>query len=215
MDGTVFFPVGLGLTLAALVLAYVGIKGKSTFPASGRSFAAVIAPFVALVIATAAYGVANAREEQEHREEELAAERKAADTEVPLSPGGAPSGEQPEGQGAGQPRAAPTDEPAGDLALEEPVETFELISPADGGLSFEPNGLQAQAGLITLTYENPSPVIHNVAIENAEGETITQSENVTDGEVEVSEELAPGEYVYYCSIEGHREGGMEGTLTVE
>lgn len=213
MDGTVFFPVGIALTLAALVLAYVGIRGKSTFPASGRSFAAVIAPFVALVIVTAAYGVANAREEQEHREAELAEEQ--AEAEVPLTPGGAPSGEQPEETGAGEPRAAPPGGPAERPAGARPAEALDITSPEDGGLSFEPDGLQAEAGTITLAYENPSPVIHNVAIEDAEGETIAQSENVTDGEVEVSEELAPGEYVFYCSIAGHREGGMEGTLTVE
>lgn len=209
MDGTVFYPVGIALTLAALVVSYVGIKGKSSFPPSGRAFAAVIAPFAVLVIATAAYGVANAREEQEHREEELSEEHAGAEDEVPLTPGGAPSGEQPE-QTPGPPGGEEQEAPAAGSA-----ETLDIASPADGGLSFEPDGLQAQAGTITLAYENPSPVIHNVAIEGAEGETIAQSENITDGSVELSEELAPGEYVFYCSIAGHREGGMEGTLTVE
>lgn len=34
-------------------------------------------------------------------------------------------------------------------------------------------------------------------------------------EVTVPDDVAPGDtFVYYCSIAGHREGGMEGTLTI-
>jgi uncharacterized cupredoxin-like copper-binding protein len=27
--------------------------------------------------------------------------------------------------------------------------------------------------------------------------------------------LKPGEYEYYCPVDGHKAGGMEGTLTVQ
>jgi plastocyanin len=207
LDGTVFWYVGIALTLAALVVSYVGIRGKSSFPGSTRAFAAVTVPFAILVVATAAYAVANAREEQEHREDELAHEEAEAAGEQPPAPGGSPSGEPAE-----ETAAAPG---GGEEPPAAPSERLDLTSPADGGLSFDPDGLQAAAGLITLAYENPSPVPHNVNLEDEGGQTLAESEDVTEGSVEVDAELAPGEYLFYCSIAGHREGGMEGTLTVE
>lgn len=54
---------------------------------------------------------------------------------------------------------------------------------------------------------------HNVTFEGVNGE-----EPIVEGsgpEVNVGTvDLDPGEYTYYCSIAGHRQGGMEGTLTV-
>lgn len=219
LDGTVFWYVGGALVAAAVVVSYVGIKGKGSFPKSNRVFAAVVVPFALLVVVTAAYAVANAREEKDHREAEIAHEEAAAEEaagEQAPAPGGSPSGEPAEDtpappggtEEAGQ-QSAPPDEG------ETGGETLDLTSPEDGSLVFEPDGLEASAGLITLVYANPSPVPHNVNVEDEQGETLEESEDVTDGEVRIQAELAPGEYTFYCSIAGHREGGMEGTLTVD
>jgi plastocyanin len=211
LDGSIFWYVGIALVIAALVVSYVGIRGKGSFPPSNRVFAAVAIPFAALVVATGAYAWANAEEEQEHRDEELAHEEELAaeeEGEQPPAPGGAPSGE---------PAEAPPSAPGGGQQPPPPGggERLAVASPEDGSLAFDPDGLSARAGLITLAYDNPSPVVHNINIEDAEGQTLEESEDVTGGSVEIQAELVPGEYVFYCSIAGHREGGMEGTLTVE
>ena len=55
---------------------------------------------------------------------------------------------------------------------------------------------------------------HNIAVE---GGGVDEEGEVVNGRrhVEVEVDLKPGEYTFYCSVPGHREGGMEGKLTVK
>jgi plastocyanin len=91
-----------------------------------------------------------------------------------------------------------------------------LEIPADesGQLFFTFADATAPAGQLTIRSRNPSSVPHNIALEggglNEEG-PVVQGGDVSEIEVDVD----AGEYTFYCSVEGHREGGMEGTLTVE
>lgn len=199
--GDVFYIVGIGLTLMALGLSFAGLRTEK-FPPSRAASVAILGVMGSLVIATCAFAVILAREEQQHREEEQAREAKEAAAEEPAA-----AAEEP------GPVPAPADE---DVEKEPaPADAVAVSSPEDGSLLFEPDALDAAAGPVEIAYTNPSAVPHNVAIE-ADGETLAESATVTDGDsASANAELEPGEYVFYCAIPGHRESGMEGTLRIK
>jgi plastocyanin len=96
-----------------------------------------------------------------------------------------------------------------------PVEAIDVSSPADGGLVYQPNGLEAKPGNVAITYDNPSQVPHSIAVATANGNVLGQVQPFTDGKQTVTlNDLNPGKYVFYCTVPGHREAGMQGDLTV-
>ena len=84
-----------------------------------------------------------------------------------------------------------------------------------GGLAYTTDKVTAKAGNVTIDFSNPQPLMHDVAIEDKSGKTIAQTEVIAEGSDSTTAELEPGEYTFYCTVPGHREGGMEGTLTVK
>jgi uncharacterized cupredoxin-like copper-binding protein len=54
-----------------------------------------------------------------------------------------------------------------------------------------------------------------VAIEDSSGETVGKTDVISDSSTSTTVDLKPGTYTFYCTVPGHREGGMEGTLTVK
>ena len=92
--------------------------------------------------------------------------------------------------------------------------TLDIPAVPSGGLAYEFGRAEAEAGPLTINSVNESSVDHNIALEgggvNEEGEVVKDGGTST-----VEAEVQPGEYTFYCSVPGHREGGMEGTLTVE
>jgi plastocyanin len=90
------------------------------------------------------------------------------------------------------------------------------IEAAASGLAFASDTADSEAGKVTLEFNNPQSVPHDVAIENADGETIGKTDVIAEGESTATVELKPGKtYTYFCSVPGHREAGMEGTLTTK
>ena len=66
---------------------------------------------------------------------------------------------------------------------------------------------------MTLKLDNTSSIQHNVAIESEDGEELEVGDLVgADESSEITVDLEPGTYTYFCSP--HKSSGMTGTLTV-
>lgn len=127
------------------------------------------------------------------------------------------------GGGAGAPADNATTEmaPPADTTTEEDSgsgggagEPIEVPADASGQLKFQKESVTAKAGEVTLVMPNPSSIPHAIGIradgEEKSGETVDKG-----GTSEVSMELKPGEYEFFCPVPGHEPAGMKGTLTVE
>ncbi len=93
-----------------------------------------------------------------------------------------------------------------------------LSIPADptGQLAYTTKKASATAGAVTIEMPNMSGVSHNIAIQQGtNGAVVGASKFITKGNVSVNVTLKPGTYTFFCQAPGHRQAGMEGTLTVK
>jgi len=91
--------------------------------------------------------------------------------------------------------------------------SLSLATNPEGQLSYNTKQLSAKAGTVTMNLSNSSPVEHNVTI--AEGSKVLgATPTFSGGSKSFTLKLKPGKYTFYCSVPGHRQAGMEGTLTI-
>jgi plastocyanin len=93
--------------------------------------------------------------------------------------------------------------------------TVKLEADPNGELAYTTTEATAKAGKVTIDFKNPQGLTHDVAIEDEKGETVGQTELIAESQTSTTVNLKPGTYHYYCTVPGHREAGMEGTLTVK
>ena len=85
----------------------------------------------------------------------------------------------------------------------------------NGQLAYTTTEASAKAGDVTIDFNNPQSLTHDVAIEDSGGEEVGKTDLIGNEETSTTVKLKPGTYTFYCSVPGHREAGMEGTLTVK
>jgi plastocyanin len=196
-NGDLFYVCGAALAVSAVLVSFAGLRIKS-FP--GKAGPIVALGFVVLIGATASFAVLHAQDEEEAKAAELSEANKEI-TKEEASP------VEEEAEKAPAPKAKPKP------AAKGPGSTLQLAaSPTD--LAFDTTSLTSKPGKVTIDFDNPAALEHNVAIEQ-DGKEIATSETIGEGKTSVSTDLAPGTYTFLCTVPGHAEAGMEGTLVVK
>ncbi len=192
---TLFYVCGIALAVSAVAVSFLGLRVKS-FP--GKVGPLVALWFIVLVGASTTFAVLHAKDEESAK----AAELEQAGEEITEEEEGAPIEDEIEKGAPGEPEPA-AKSPGGTLQL--------AASPTQ--IAFDTTELTSKPGKVTIDFNNPATLEHNVAIEQ-NGKQLAVSETLVQGETSVTADLAAGIYTFLCTVPGHAEAGMEGTLTV-
>jgi plastocyanin len=84
-----------------------------------------------------------------------------------------------------------------------------------GALKFTKGSLTAKTGKVTIDFTNKSSLPHNMTVQQGNnGSVIGATPTFSGAAKKLTVTLKPGTYTFYCSVPGHRQAGMQGTLTV-
>jgi uncharacterized cupredoxin-like copper-binding protein len=108
--------------------------------------------------------------------------------------------------------------------------TISVEADPGGELAYVQKSLSGSAGENTFEFDNPSSTGHDFCIDDDGGAGASReaifvyhtgasaaigcTDVITAETTTLTENLDAGDYIFYCSVSGHREAGMEGTLTV-
>ena len=115
----------------------------------------------------------------------------------------------------------------GDEASEErpaaPAARLELVAPNTGGGKFRyaRDRLEAPPGRVELVLVNQDVHQHDVKLQTGArccyepgAKDAGGTDVITKGMTKAVVELEAGDYVFFCSVPGHADDGMQGRLTV-
>jgi plastocyanin len=182
----VAFFIAAGLLVGwAILVSAVGIRSPR-FPSSATQGRAAILITAVLVVFAAAMAVVTAR---------------------------TPPGVPPYRTGVVTNGYTPQATPVG-AAPQASNGTLALAANPTGQLAYSTKTLVSTSSKVSIHFTNMSPLMHNVTIANAAGKVLGATPTFQGGTKTLSLNLPPGTYTFYCSVPGHEQAGMKGTLTV-
>lgn len=206
-----FYIAGGLLVVWALFVSLVIGTRRSDFPTNLSQQRAVMAISAVLVLAAVSMAVVTSggSTSSEAATATTATTQGSTETPPPESTStSSPGAEAPTSTKATTGTPTPPSSPAAGA-----TSALKLAANPEGQLSFDTKQLSAKAGSVKITFSNASPLEHNVAI--AEGTKVLGSTpTFAGGSKQLTLTLKPGKYTFYCTVPGHRQAGMEGTLSV-
>jgi plastocyanin len=208
------FYIAGGVLVAWALIVSIGIgMRRPNFPQSPGQQRAIMAVSAVLVLFAVAMAVVTAGGEGK-------VAKASAQTPATQSPTGAAEGptSQPTATtGPPAPSSTPkattgTPPPPSSPAAGPPTK-LALAADTGGQLAYDKKSLSAKAGTVAIAFTNASPIEHDVTV--AQGASVVgATPTFIGGSKTATLTLKPGTYTFYCSVPGHRQAGMEGTLTV-
>lgn len=90
-----------------------------------------------------------------------------------------------------------------------------LSANSEGQLAYSTKSLSAKAGKVTIDFTNSASLSHNLTVQSPSGSVVGATPTFQGATKTLSLTLKPGTYKFYCTVPGHRQAGMEGTLVVK
>ncbi|MEX0991022.1 MAG: cupredoxin domain-containing protein [Actinomycetota bacterium] len=140
-----------------------------------------------------------------------------ADDGANLPGGQMPGGQMPSGMPSGMMNGGEMDHGGGSSSAPVVVpkgaqrETVRAVE-----FAFDPDALAVETGRpVAITFENEGSAGHDYTVHNVDGTQVEGGHAYADpGErATLVVTLAPGTYQVWCTIAGHRQAGMEATIT--
>jgi plastocyanin len=222
-----FYIAGGVLVVWALFISMAIGMRQPNFPSTLAQQRAVMAISAVLVVAAASMAVATSGGEKSEAKAASSTQTTSTGSETPIE--GPPVGAETtasstassegEGESPSSSTTTSTGETTATTGTPPPASSpaagasLKLAAAPGGELAYNTKTLTAKAGKVTIVMANMSPVEHNVTV--AEGSKVLgATPSFVGGSKTLTLTLKPGTYTFYCSVPGHRQAGMEGTLTV-
>jgi plastocyanin len=89
--------------------------------------------------------------------------------------------------------------------------TLSIAADPNGQLAFVSKQATAKPGKVTVEMPNKSSTPHDIVIDGKGHGQVVQN----GGTSKFTAQFKPGTYTYYCSVDAHRQAGMQGKLTIK